>query len=418
MILKQELLKIVKTPVIPALLAFFMLINLIIIISDYHQKDEMKVLTNMVEKYGYHIDEEMLSSMEDDYKENVTWMNQVVQVNDKTYEHPSALLSNDSISLQERLNDQKLRKLQKFSVMEQYYRTSRQVDDIYQNIQVSKQAEKLINMYNLQGEAAETVRNGYQKVKERLAEIIDNGEHRNLFFKGTAYEKHSFLFGSIARALIFELMGLVVLITAFAVNFEFEQKTHLLTYTSRTGRNLVWHKAAAAAVSTLAVIAVLTGFTLLCYFLIYDYSGLWHVPISSYFNTELKFPYISWWNVSFIQYLGLFIVCLTLTQLLFMAISMILSIFIKNSYIVFLVFSIIFGIGLLVPTMMPLNQNVMFAVHFTPFSLILNPHTWFMGNGALTFFRYYEAATIGGWMVLLAILVSVSVRFFKKQPLS
>ncbi|SDI32794.1 hypothetical protein SAMN05192534_1355 [Alteribacillus persepolensis] len=417
MILKHELLKIFKTPVIIVLLLFFMIVNLFIIMSNFYYKDEMAVLTDLVDQYGHQVDEEMLHQFEDNYKEKVMWMNQIVPVNGKVYDHPSALLSDNSVSLNQELSNHQLRELQEFYVVEQYYRTSKNLDERYQNIQVNNQAEKVIHTYGFHGNAAETVRNQYEKIGERLAEIVENEEHRHLFFMGSLYEMHSFLFKDMGRAIIFELIILVVLITAFMMNYEFEQRTHLITYTSKTGRKLIKNKVVAAIIANMSVMAILIGVTLICYFFVYDYSGLWNVPISSYFNTESNFPYISWWNLSFIEYLGLFVVCIVLAQLLFMILTVVLSIFIKNSYIVFFIFAIILGIGIWMPSIISLDQNMIFAIHFTPFTLILNPHIWFMGNGAFTFFAYYELVTVGVWIVILGIFMSLSTYFFKRQSL-
>ncbi|WP_240378178.1 hypothetical protein [Bacillus piscicola] len=417
MILKHELLKIFKTPVIIVLLLFFMIINLFIIMSNAYYKEEMAVLTDLVDQYGHQVDEEMLHRFEDDYKEKVTWMNQIVPVSGKVYDHPSELLSDKSIPLNQELSGHQLRELQKLYVVEQYYHTSKSLDEIYQHIQVDDQAEKVINTYGFQGGTAETVRNQYEKIGDRLAGIVENKEHRNLFFMGPIYEMHSFLFKDVGRALIFELVVLVVLITAFVTNYEFEQKTHLSAYTTKTGRKLVRNKVAAAVIANMFVMAILIGLTLISYFLVYDYSGLWDVPISSYFNAESDFPYIAWWNVSFIEYLSLFVACIVFTQLLFMVLTVVLSIFIKNSYIVFFVFAIILGMGIWLPSIIPLDENMIFVVQFTPFILILNPHIWFMGNGAFTFFSYYEFGTVGVWAVILGIFISFSISFFKRQSL-
>lgn len=416
MIFKHELSKICKAPVIIALLIFFIILNAILMMSNTYFKEEFAVLTELVDTYGHEIDQEMLETLGDDYEEGVAWLNENVPLNNKTYDHPSEMLSDRSLSFQEWTEPQVL-KLQDLAVVEHYYRTSHDIDNIYEDIRVQDQAEKMILQYGIEGKAAETVRQQYEKLGNRLEEIVDNQEHRHLFFSGILYEMHSHLFKEVGGALIFELMVLVVLITTFVMNYEFEQRTHLLTYTSKTGRSLVWHKIIAAVTANLLVMAILIGATLTSYFLMYDYSGLWNIPISSYFNAESSFPYISWWDVSFGQYLSLFVVCLVSIQLLFMLFSIVLSILIKNSYIVFFIFAIITGMGVWLPSIIPLDQNLLFVAHFTPFTLILNPHIWFMGNGAFTIFPYYEGLTVMTWLIITSSFMSICIYVFKRQSL-
>jgi len=159
------------------------------------------------------------------------------------------------------------------------------------------------------------------------------------------------------------------------------------------------------------------GVTLLAYFIFFDYSGLWNVPISTSFNWEYKLPYISWWNMSFVQYLLSAIGVVYICELLFAGITFVISKFIKNNYIVFFIFAIIFGGSVLIPGFMPTTSNTIFITGFTPFCLVLNPFLWFMGNGASTVFKYYEIITVGVWSVLLIILCTLCIKRFKRESI-
>lgn len=72
-----------------------------------------------------------------------------------------------------------------------------------------------------------------------------------------------------------------------------------------------------------ATIILITGLGL--YFIVFDYSGLWSVPISSYYNRDYNFPYLSWWNMSFVQYLFFSVGLVYLITLLFNGIAFIIA---------------------------------------------------------------------------------------------
>src|SRR5699024_10784608 len=109
---------------------------------------------------------------------------------------------------------------------------------------------------------------------------------------------------------------MVVLITAYLVNYEFDNNTQLLTYSTKRGRSLIVDKIYISLLVNIIVTTVIMGVGLITYFSVFDYSGLWNVPISSYLNADFPRPYMSWWNMSFIQYLlcsvGVIYICVLL----------------------------------------------------------------------------------------------------------
>lgn len=163
------------------------------------------------------------------------------------------------------------------------------------------------------------------------------------------------------------------------------------------------------------VTSVILGSTLLVCFLTFDFSGLWDVPINSAFMSEANIFYLSWWDLSVVQYLICVIALIYICQLLFVTLIFILSSIIRNSYIVFILFAIIFGIGMLLPGYIPANSNLSLAAAFTPFTLIYAPFVWFMGTGLYTVFEFYEVVTAGIWILILAILSFFCLQRFYRQ---
>lgn len=414
----NEFKKFITSPIIIGLLLLFIAFNSTIIFQNLYFKDDLKVLNKIVDKFGYRIDDEMEVRFKEYYAKELKKLNRIVNEKEsKNYNSISEFYDDHTYNIENIYDEEEIKFIRELGIIEAYYYKIEEIDDVYSKINIMEKAESEINKYGLGGKAADTVRNQYKDFNKRFQQLVDNKEHKNLFFIGQVYRMHSLLFRNIFKIIIFEIIILIVLITAYLVNYEFDNNTETIVYSTRKGRNLILDKLYVAIVSNIlvATIILITGLGL--YFMIFNYSGLWNVPISSYFNAEYNLPYMSWWDMSFVQYLFSSIGLIYASVLLFTGITFIISRAIKNSYIVFFVFAIIFGLFLIIPDIFSRNSNIIFIGGFTPFFLIMNPFRWFMESDAFTTFKYYELTTVGIWLILLLILGSLSVKKFKKQDI-
>ncbi|MBZ9633295.1 hypothetical protein [Clostridium sp. FP1] len=410
-----ELKKVIKSPVVIGLIAIFIAFNIFIIFSNTHLISELKILNKIVDKFGYKISDKMMDDFGVYYNEQLKKLNSITSgKTSKTYES-AAMLLNDYKQV-DIYKKEDLEFFNEVRVIENYYYTAKDIDKNYKNIDIVQIGESGITMCGLSGKAAATVRTQYSKLSKRFDKLKENGEYENLFFIGKAYKMHTLLFKTLFRAFIYEIMILVVLITGYLTNYEFENKTQSVVYATKRGRKLDIDKFYVSIFSSILVATIIIVISLVVYFSVVSYSGLWGVPISSGFNWEYG-PYISWWNMSFAKYLFYCIGLVYLCEILFTCITFIISSFIKNSYIVFFAFAIIFGIALVIPGVMPVNSNAVFLAYVTPFALISNPFLWFMEKGPFATFKYYEVITIAVWLVILLTICGICIRRFKKQNL-
>ncbi|MFT5872440.1 MAG: hypothetical protein ACI8WT_001371 [Clostridium sp.] len=411
-----ELKKVVTSPVIIGLTALFILFNVFTIFNSTYYTSELKVLNKIVNKFGYKINDKMMVGFKLYYSDQLKELNKTTsQKTSKTYKSAAKLFSNDfnsgSIYKKEYLEF-----FNEVRVIENYYYIAKDIDVSYKDIDIVELGEAVIAKYKLSGSAGETVRKQYSKLSIRFGKLKENGEHKNLFFIGKAYKMHTLLFKSLFGNFIYEIMILVVLITGYLINYEFENKTQFVVYSTKRGRKLSTDKFYVSIFSSILVTTIIISISLGVYFSVVSYSGLWSVPISSGFNWEYNVPYISWWDMSFAKYLFYCIGLVYACEILFTFITFIIASFIKNSYIVFFTFAIILGIFLIIPGIIPANSNAILVAHFTPFVLILNPFVWFMEKG-ITTFEYYEVITIVVWAAILLTLCGLCTRRLKKQNL-
>lgn len=415
-----EFKKLVSSPIIWTLLFLFIAYNVFIIFQHSSMREDMKQLQLIIEKYGTLMDEETRTDMKQDYEIELEGLNKLLvskgeapfgQANDfYTAERFYPIVESSLFTTME------LESIKQLAELESYLISAEEIDQEYLEMNMEKVGEGQIAKFGLSGMAAEKVKEDYKVLSKRVMDLVDNKEHLHLFFSGKAYGTHSLLFQGLFLPIAFQLTILTVLITAFIMNYEFDQRTALSMYTTKRGRKLVWDKLIVASGMAFLTAIILMTVTLLCYFWVFDYDGLWNVPISSGFLTENNnVPFISWWNLTFGQFLAVACSVLLILQLLFCLLVFCLSVWIKNTYIVFTVFAIIFGAGLILPDMMPRDGMMIFYTHYSPFVLLLGLKKVFMARDPFTMTPYFEVITLALWLSCLCILAWFCMRQFKGQ---
>ncbi|KGM94223.1 hypothetical protein Z968_12085 [Clostridium novyi A str. 4552] len=410
----NEFKKVITSPVIIFLFVIFNLFNIFIICEHLDMRDDFKVTNDIVKKFGYKIDDNMIKNFKPYYDDQIKKMNEITyKTTGKKYKNGLELASN--LKEENHLYSEKdIKFFNKVCTEEYYYESMKSIDSVYKTMNVMDMAEGNIRSYNLKGEAAETVRGEYRELNKRFKNLVENKEYKNIFCIG----KHSLLFHKLFKNFIYEIMILSVLIMGYLENYEFENGTQLLIYSTKRGRNLVLDKLQVALFINLIIVTTIIGIGLLAYFFTFDYSGIWNVPISSYFNRENHFTSICWWNLSFIQYLICSIGIIYVSNLVFNGIVFSISMFIKNSYLVFVTFAICFGVCIIGVLDIPLDSNAIFVLNFNPFILVMNVEVWLMEAGVFFTFKYYELITIGVWGSILILLSAISVNRFKRVSIN
>ncbi|MBY6037277.1 hypothetical protein KUV80_11455 [Fictibacillus nanhaiensis] len=422
MIKRLEFKKIITSPIVLGLFLLFLMYNLFLIYDKTPMKEDMNLLQPIIKENGTLMDADGRSGLQSSYeKELATWNKLAQTKTGDTYEAATDFYKPEhfhSLMEAKTYTDKELQAISTLALKETYFHTIDGIESQYNQLNMIKSAEEQIRVFGLGEGVAETVRTQYTQLDTRVKELITNKEHLHLFFHGKIYATHSFLFKTLFQSIIFQAMILIVLFTAFLVNYEFEQKTSLVAYSTKRGRHLVWDKLVVALLSSLVATFTLLGTTLLVYFLVFDYSGLWNVPISTGFLIELnEIPFISWWNFTFLEYLLLSCALLMICQVIFALLTFCLSMWIRNSYIVFTIFGVIFGAGVLLPGYIPKDNLLILYTHFSPFVLVMNVKKWWMESGAFTSFKHYEVITVSAWLIALLLIAWFSISRFTRENL-
>jgi len=422
MIKRLEFKKIISSPIILGLFVLFLLFNCFLIYQQSSIRNDMKSLQPILQETGTLMDKEGREKLKTSYEEDLNSWNQLSQSKTgDTYQNAADFYKPEiyySLIESNIYSEKELQDINNLAIKETYQNSIKDIETKYSTLNVMENAEEGIRLFGLEGAAAEKVREQYTVLKPRVEELIQNKEHLHLFFHGKMFGTHSFLFKTLFGFVIFQAMILIVLFTTFIVNYEFEQKTFLVAYSTKRGRKVVWDKLFVSLFTSILMTVVLLAATLLGYFIVFDYSGLWTVPISTGFLIEMnEIPFISWWNFTFLEYLLLTCVLVVVCQIIFVLLTFCTSMWIRNSYIVFVIFGVFFSAGLLLPSIIPKNSTMLLYTHFSPFTLAMNVKKWWMESGVFKAFKYYEIITVSGWLVALLLTAWFFINRFSRENL-
>jgi hypothetical protein len=414
-----EIKKIIESPIVLFLLISFLLFDLFIVFKNYYIKDDLKVLNTIIDEVGYKINDDMMASFKAYYEENLKIVNDLIYKNEgKRYSSVAEYLSTSNIDIYEnKYSEEEKKVIHNTAVIESYYLSIPELKKEYEKINFINMIEPTIKSMRASGGAAELVEDGLIKFDKRFKSLLQNKEHMELSFNGKAYRMHKFLYKEILGTILFQIMILIALIVSFLVNYEIENSTTLVVYSSRRGRKLLLDKLKAITYTVLPISTGLLIIVLATYFSIYDYSRVFNTSISSFFNWEATFPNISWFSLTVKEYLIWIIILIYIAILIFIGIAFVVARFIKNSYVSFVVCCILNGLGLILPSLMPASNKLFIYTTFTPFTLVYNLSGRFMQN-SFTNFKYYELMTLSIWLIISGYSILYAIKSFKKCSIS
>ena len=138
----------------------------------------------------------------------------------------------------------------------------------------------------------------YDLLASRVEHLAQTDAALDLYAGPATYGSHQFLFGALFRAILCESAILAMLGTLYLLGYEGMHRAEGLACASRTGRKLRRVKVLAALQASAALYGLLAFCTLVPYFLLYDYSGIWNASVSSQFNYFSDMlvvqPFLTW----------------------------------------------------------------------------------------------------------------------------
>lgn len=179
----------------------------------------------------------------------------------------------------------------------------------------------------------------YERLNERVKEIVASGEHEGSVYSGEIYHLHKKLYVNVLRWVFLEMGLLVVFAVLFIMDYERIQGTVAITYTSHVGRNLQCIKWCVGILTGTGVGSILLVLTLGAWFILIPYEGFWNMSMTAALLTEprgiLMYPFITFHKMTIVQYLAATILVGVLLVMILGFVAGILQIITNNSYLSF-----------------------------------------------------------------------------------
>ncbi|MFJ7935940.1 hypothetical protein [Sporosarcina sp. NPDC096371] len=406
--------KALTSPILIGLVLLFTAFNIFVIVSNSYFKDELKVANQLVEKYGREITDQSLQHFEKDLQIDLALLKEITgQEFGSVYDFVEQL----PYEKRELYSEQDWHFIEQLQLKEIYFSMANDIDKSYADIDLKKVAANDIAKYGLSGNAEKTLLREYDKFSQRFEEMKQNGEHKEWFFAGKVYFMHKVLFKTVFLHIAIEALMLIILSTALITNYEFENRTHLVTYGTSRGRRLMKDKLVASIVTAALLTTFLLAVTLSTYFTFFDYKTLWGTSVNSAFNWEYNFPNVAWWDLSVGLFLVGVIIIVYITMLLFSGLTFALTTLVKNSYISAILMATFFVLALLIPGFMPTSSILIFMTSYSLSMLVMNIPASFMGSSGLVMFRNFEWMTVICWTIITIVLCLFSMKWFNKKDI-
>lgn len=296
-------------------------------------------------------------------------------------------------------------------------------EPIYADYDTSSLAETYIQLYGISGAWANLLKAKYEKLQYAVKRLEHAHAEFSLYSASTTAQMHHLLFGIVLHAILTEACILAALMMLHLFAYEYQNKTAMVIYSTRTGRKLFKYKLGAGLIAAAVCFAVLSAVTLFVYFTVFDYLQLWNSNVSSGFNyiserIGVK-PFITWLPFTVGRYLvAMLLLGLSLT-LVFAMIGAVIGLLINSSYAGALVFF------LLALSMMTLPYACSeagiwvgyFLTQFFPVPLWFSSSRWLTDMGSVSVIPLHELTGILINMLLWGLLVFVSYRYVKRKDM-
>lgn len=219
---------------------------------------------------------------------------------------------------------------------------------------------------------------------------------------------------------LFETCMLAVLLMALALGYERTSGTAQLLMVTRVGRQLTIAKMVAGLIASASVYLLLVSAFLIPYLAVFDVRGVWSASISSQFNTVFgQRPFITWWDMTIGQYLFMRLALGLLLTLCFALFTSALELLIHHT------FAVVGCVGVTVI----LIVGVVSAAHafnlpwlawisgFNPVGVLLLRNQWFTELGLDAPIPFWETSVTLCSLVYLTIAVVLAQHMFTRQDL-
>lgn len=294
-------------------------------------------------------------------------------------------------------------------------------DAFYEGYDVNSAGQAYLRRGNISGSPAQFISRSCAQLQERVVQIKSDGEKDTLFFPGTVYQVHGFLYGTLLKAIVIESAILGVLVMFFTVNYEFAHGTQDLAYASRRGRHLPADQFRAAMLAGMLVPVFFMAVALPVFFANYHFSNVWNSFVSSGMNAEPHgmevVPYVTFRPMTVWQYLWVNIGLTLVLQAVFCLLAFAVAVFCRNSYVGFLGYALTGMLLMNIPSILPWNTMLPLILAANPVIAWYDCHNWLTQVDIFDAYPGYFPVIFLLGTTATAVAVFFGIRRFRRADL-
>lgn len=391
-----ELKKALSTSVIWGFLAVCLLFNVILVISNTYNRNYIQYISGAVAQYGQKVDDEFIEKLKDapasDERDRLL-MSLGVSPDDE------ALFSNGSSQPEE------------------------PAQNPLQGIDTADYAEAYVKKLGLTGFWADLMEAKYDALQPVVDRLAAEEADKDLYAGEVTNDLHRQLFEILFRAVLTEGMLAAFLCMLLVLGAENLHGTDSLVFSTKRGREIVRPKIGVGFLCGIGSYILLAGGTLLVYFLIFDFSGIWNASVSSQFHTladdVMTRPFFTWGGFTVLEYLWMQLALGALLVAVFCMLGAFAGLLFRNTYAAFVAVLAAGFLLLLLPGWFhSLNwAGGAFAAGLSPFWIWNIQGSWFTDLGGNALWPWWEITGVIISLVLLCGLLFAAGHWHRRKDL-
>ena len=301
------------------------------------------------------------------------------------------------------------------------------VTDVFEGYEIGYVGERYIAAAGATGYFAKAMRDKYAALQKVVEEKARQDESLSLYFAGSTYARHRMLFNTLMGWLLVEGALMAALAALLSAGYEQICRTGDVVYSTRAGRLIMRPKLAASVTAGLAAYAFLSLLTLAVWFGVNEYGEVWRSNVSSLFNYRMDWiagmrPFVTWHSFSVLAYLLAVLAAGAGLMLCFALMAFGIGVWLKNSYIAFLLFIAANAAMVAVPGLIPQTWMAGLAVRYlsmlSPVWLWLKRSLWFTDGDVDILWAHFELIGLCASLAALAVFCLLAEIRFRKRNLA
>lgn len=302
-------------------------------------------------------------------------------------------------------------------VDEAFYQEKENLYDSLDMIEVKNLKQEMYHYYPT-GHYKEFIDKRYERLNERVKEIIQNKEADGISYPGSIFRLHNKLYVKVLRWVFLEMGLLILFAVLFLMDYERMNRTTGLVYSSTIGRRLQWIKWCVGVWTGIGFGVLLLGIMLMIWFLLIPYQGFWDTSVSSAIMAEprgmLLYPFITFHKMTIAQYL---LATILMGVLLVFIIGMmvgVVQLITNNSYFSFILIVLFFMAGLCISGIST-ESWLDIVISWNPADLWYRMGSWFMEGSLVSSFEGAEITNVIVLVVFWLIVGKKAYQYFMKK---